>query len=63
MEESIMKDWFKWFLLSVGSFFFAWLLMVGLNDPEWWFLGYIYLFAGFFFAIVTAFSFITGEEI
>jgi hypothetical protein len=58
-----MKDWLKWFLLSVGSFFFAWLLMVGLNDPEWWFLGYIYLFAGFFFAIVMAFSFITGEEI
>ena len=58
-----MKEWFKWFLLMLGSFFFAWLLMIELNDPEWWFLGYIYLFAGFFFAIVTAFALITGEEI
>ena len=58
-----MKEWLKWLGLAVGSFFFAWLLMVGLNDPEWWFLGYIYLFSGFFFAVVTAFSFITGEEI
>ena len=58
-----MKDWVKWFLLMLGCFFFAWLLMIKLNDPEWWFLGYIYLFTGFFFAVVTAFSFITGEEI
>lgn len=58
-----MKDSIWWFLCMVGSFFFAWLLMYGLKDPEWFFLGYIYLFCGFFFAIVTAFSFITGEEI
>lgn len=58
-----MKDWVKWFLLMLGCFFFAWLLMVELNDPDWWFLGYMYLFCGFFFAVVTAFSIITGEEI
>lgn len=58
-----MKDWLKWLGLAMGSFFFAWLLMYGLKDPDWFFLGYIYLFAGFFFAIITAFSFITGEEI
>lgn len=53
----------KWSILGMLTcFMFAYLLLFVVGDEFWFYLGYLYVLGGMFWAIVIAFQIYTGES-